>query len=141
MAPTIPVACAPAKQARMLTPSTSTATSRPQRNGWARHTPVGSGSRRAQTPSAYSSCPTCLSSMWTPTSCMSFNLVRACASSGPLLWALCYEILKGSPKANMDEVWAMMVRSYKKGGAKCQFSNLGLSSFCAPDAPRRVCPG
>lgn len=60
--------------------------------------------------------------------------------AGSILKLLAYTVLPGTPVENMKEVWGMIVEYYKTRQTQCQFTNLGLSSFCEVSRPHQHYP-
>ena len=50
--------------------------------------------------------------------------------AGSVLWMLCNQMLPGTPSANVEQTWSMIVEEYRSLGSHTQFTNFKLGSFC-----------
>ena len=57
-------------------------------------------------------------------------------ADGCVLWLLCFQMLRGSPEANMNEIWAALSAVYSRLSTPCQFTNLAISSCTETARPR-----
>ena len=48
---------------------------------------------------------------------------------GSVLWLLVYDVLEGSPQANLQKVWKMIIEEYQSIGTLYQFSSMQISFF------------
>ena len=60
--------------------------------------------------------------------------------AGTILWLLCYQVLSGTPSANLQEVWSGVVKRYKELKTDSQFSSLNLNMFTDADHPHSDVP-
>ena len=59
---------------------------------------------------------------------------------GSELFLLMFEVLAGSPKDNMVEIWNAIAKEYRKLRSLEPYTTLDISSFCDPKKPGAACP-
>lgn len=59
---------------------------------------------------------------------------------GSVLYKLVFEMLPGTPLANMEIVWSEICQEYARQGIEAQYNSLGLGSFCNVQAPSSAYP-
>ena len=59
---------------------------------------------------------------------------------GCILWLLCFAMLPGTAKDNMQLVWRLISEAYRESNVDTQFTHLQLGSFCDADSPMMSYP-
>lgn len=57
-----------------------------------------------------------------------------------VLWLLCYHVLAGPPKDNLNAVWARIHACYMAQKAPYQYNSMELSMFIDPSQPYKTFP-
>ena len=59
---------------------------------------------------------------------------------GSVLWLLVYDALPGSPAANFETIWHVVLVEYAKAPGTTEFTSLSISSFIDPEKPFKSYP-
>ena len=59
---------------------------------------------------------------------------------GSILWVLCFQLMTGTPSANLEEIWDAIMDEYKRLNTKCQFTSITLSMFINVQKPKQDYP-